>query len=80
MVLKRLSNVYPLYSIFKPFFKIFLSMRIHDQITSEIFGSDIAQKAQTKVERNWRESERTIGRLGVIPLNCNSRWEGSVEY
>ena len=29
---------------------------------------------------NARESQCTIGRLGVIPLNCNDRWEGLVEY
>lgn len=30
--------------------------------------------------KNWREYQRTMGRLGVIPLNCTHQWEGSVEY
>ena len=38
-------------------------------------GSDMAQKAQTTVERNWQESQRTMRRLG-----CTDRWEGSVKY
>ena len=38
------------------------------------FGSDTAQKAQPTVERNLREAQCTMGRLGVIPLNCTDRW------
>ena len=38
----------------------------------------MAQKAQT-VERNWRESQHTMERLGVIMLNCTDQWEGSVK-
>ena len=38
---------------------------------SEKIGSDIAQKAQTTIERNWRESQGTMGRLSVIQLICN---------
>ena len=46
---------------------------------SEKFGSDIAEKAQTTVARNWRKSLRRMGRLGVILFNnCTDRWEGLV--
>ena len=39
----------------------------------------MAQKAQTTVERNWRESQHTMERLGVIMLNRTDQWEGSVK-
>ena len=42
--------------------------------------TSMAQKAQTTVERNWWESQCTMGRLDVIQLNCNTQWEGWVEY
>ena len=29
---------------------------------------------------NARKSQCMMGRLEVIPLNCNDRWEGFVEY
>ena len=45
---------------------------------SENFGSDMLKRL--KAERNWRESQRTMARLGEIQLNCNDRWEGWVEF
>ena len=75
-----------LFTAFLDFFN-FLLIVIHDQITSNSVWlqnwrrvKNLAPKAQTTVERNWRESQRTMGRLSVIQLNCNDRWEGWVEY
>ena len=91
LVLKGLANVHPVDSVFQTFSN-FLLIIIHDQITNNSFWPQnwgrvknlvltvVAQKAHTTVERNWRKFQRKMGRLGVIQLNCNDRWESWVEY
>ena len=76
MVLKCLSNVHPVDSVFKPF-QIFLLITIHDQVTNNSFWPQNWSRVKN-LALTW--PKRLKQQLKETGANLNARWEGWVWY